>query len=44
MATPVLRVAASVALFAAERGLAYAAITSAVPLLLVLSFLIGAAE
>jgi uncharacterized membrane protein len=44
IATPVIRVAASIALFAAERDVAYIAITSVVLLLLVLSFLIGAAE
>jgi uncharacterized membrane protein len=44
IATPVIRVAASIAIFAAERDLAYITITSAVLLLLILSFLIGAAE
>jgi uncharacterized membrane protein len=42
IATPVVRVAASVALFAAERDRVYVAITSVVLLLLALSFFIGA--
>jgi uncharacterized membrane protein len=44
IATPVVRVAASVVLFAAEHDRAYVAITSAVLLLLFLSFAIGAAH
>ena len=43
IATPVARVAASIALFAAERDRVYVAITTVVLLLLVLSFVIGAA-
>ncbi len=43
IATPVARVAASIALFAAEHDRAYVAITSVVLLLLILSFVIGAA-
>ena len=43
IATPVIRVAASVVLFAAERDRVYVAITSGVLLLLLLSFAIGAA-
>lgn len=42
IATPVLRVAASIGLFAAERDLVYVGITSIVLLLLILSFVIGA--
>lgn len=42
IATPVIRVATSIALFAAERDVAYVAITSIVLLLLILSFVIGA--
>lgn len=44
IATPVVRVAASVVLFAAEHDRVYVAITSLVLLLLAVSFLIGAAE
>ncbi|HSP14010.1 MAG TPA: DUF1634 domain-containing protein [Thermoanaerobaculia bacterium] len=44
IATPVLRVAASIALFFAEHDAPYVAITSVVLLLLLLSFMIGAAE
>lgn len=43
IATPVVRVAASIALFAAEYDLVYVVITSIVLLLLLLSFVIGAA-
>jgi uncharacterized membrane protein len=43
IATPVVRVATSIALFAAERDGVYVAITSVVLLLLILSFVIGAA-
>ncbi len=43
IATPVVRVAASIALFAAESDRAYVMITSVVLLLLLLSFVIGAA-
>jgi uncharacterized membrane protein len=43
IATPVARVAASVALFAAEHDRVYVAITAVVLLLLILSFVIGAA-
>lgn len=41
--TPVVRVATSIALFGAERDGVYVAITSVVLLLLILSFVIGAA-
>lgn len=41
--TPVVRVATSIVLFAAEHGVVYVAITSVVLLLLILSFVIGAA-
>ncbi len=44
ISTPVLRVAASVFLFAAEHDRVYVAITALVLLLLIVSFLIGAAE
>lgn len=44
IATPVVRVAASVVLFAAERDRMYVAITTLVLLLLIVSFVIGAAE
>jgi uncharacterized membrane protein len=43
IATPVARVAASIALFAAEHDRVYVAITSVVLMLLILSFVIGAA-
>ena len=43
MLTPVMRVATSVVLFAAQRDRAYVLITSVVLLLLVLSFLLGRA-
>jgi uncharacterized membrane protein len=43
IATPVVRVATSIALFAAEHDGVYVAITSVVLLLLILSFVIGAA-
>jgi uncharacterized membrane protein len=43
IATPVVRVAASIALFAAEHDRVYVLITSVVLLLLLLSFVIGAA-
>lgn len=43
IATPVVRVAASVALFAIERDSLYVAITSVVLFLLIISFVIGAA-
>lgn len=43
IATPVVRVATSIALFAAERDRVYVAITSVVLLLLILSFYVGAA-
>ena len=43
IATPVIRVATSIALFAAERDGVYVAITSVVLALLILSFVIGAA-
>lgn len=42
IATPVIRVATSIALFAAERDGVYVVITSVVLLLLILSFVIGA--
>lgn len=42
IATPVIRVATSIVLFAAERDVAYVAMTSIVLLLLILSFVIGA--
>lgn len=44
IATPVVRVAASVVLFAVEHDRIYVAITAVVLLLLLVSFLIGAAE
>jgi uncharacterized membrane protein len=44
IATPVLRVAVSVVLFAVERDMLYVAITAVVLALLLFSFLIGAAE
>ena len=44
IATPVVRVAASVFLFAAEHDRVYVVITAFVLLLLIVSFLIGAAE
>ena len=44
IATPVARVAASIALFAAERDRTYVVITSIVLLLLVASFILGAAS
>lgn len=43
IATPVVRVATSIVLFAAERDLLYVTITSVVLFLLILSFVIGAA-
>ncbi len=43
IATPVLRVAASVLAFAIERDWIYVALTAAVLILLLLSFLVGSA-
>ncbi len=43
IATPVLRVAVSIAIFARERDFAFVAITTTVLLLLLLSFVLGAA-